>query len=147
MKKRNLLLLLLLLLVGSFALTACQAGAQGETGPQGDPGEKGDTGAQGLPGEKGDQGPQGQTGAAGQNAREPEFRVTETNVEWRYKGEGDEDWKVLISIEDLNGYTKKYTVSFDSKRVAQGHLQSHYGKFRPAGDKDARKEQSGSDPS
>lgn len=113
MKKRNLLFIFLFVLVAMFALAACKAGEQGpkgETGDQGATGEKGNTGEQGP---KGDTGETGDTGEAGADAKAPEFQVTDEGVFWRY--EGDEEWTVLISKEDLIGYSKKYTISFDSK--------------------------------
>ena len=113
MKKRNLLFIFLFVLVAMFALAACKAGEQG---PKGEAGDRGSTGEKGNPGEqgpKGDTGATGDTGEAGADAKAPEFQVTDEGVFWRY--EGDEEWTVLISKEDLIGYSKKYTISFDSK--------------------------------
>ncbi len=113
MKKRNLLFIFLFVLVAMFALAACKAGEQGpkgETGDKGPAGEKGPTGEQGAQGDTGDV---GDTGEAGKDAKAPEFQVTDEGVFWRY--DGDEEWTVLISKEDLIGYSKKYTISFDSK--------------------------------
>ena len=112
MKKRNLLLILLFLVAAIFTLAACKEGEQGAKGEQGDRGAAGEKGPAGDKGAKGDSGDQGDTGAAGADAKEPEFEVTDEGVMWRLKGE--ENWKVLVSAEDLIGYSKKYTISFDA---------------------------------
>ena len=112
MKKRNLLLILLFLVAAIFTLAACKEGEQGAKGEQGDRGAAGDKGPAGDKGAKGDSGDQGDTGAKGADAKEPEFEVTDEGVMWRLKGE--ENWKVLVSAEDLIGYSKKYTISFDA---------------------------------
>ena len=113
MKKRNLLFIFLFVLVAMFALAACKAGEQGPKGEAGDKGAAGEKGNPGEQGPKGDTGETGDTGKAGADAKAPEFQVTDEGVFWRY--EGDEEWTVLISKEDLIGYSKKYTISFDSK--------------------------------
>ena len=113
MKKRNLLFIFLFVLVAMFALAACKAGEQGPKGEAGDKGAAGEKGNPGEQGPKGDTGATGDTGEAGADAKAPEFQVTDEGVFWRY--EGDEEWTVLISKEDLIGYSKKYTISFDSK--------------------------------
>ena len=112
MKKRNLLLILLFLLAAVFTLTACKDGEQGAKGEQGDRGATGEKGVDGDKGPKGDSGDKGDTGKAGADAKAPEFEVTEEGVMWRL--EGEEDWNVLVSAEDLIGYSKKYTISFDA---------------------------------
>ena len=112
MKKRNLLLILLFLLAAVFTLAACKEGEQGAKGEQGDKGATGEKGVAGDKGAKGDTGDTGDTGEAGADAKEPEFEVTDEGVMWRLKGE--EEWKVLVSVEDLIGYSKKYTISFDA---------------------------------
>lgn len=116
MKKRNLFLLFVLALVSAFCLVACQPGeqgAKGEKGDQGPQGEVGDKGPAGPAGEKGAQGLQGDQGADGADATAPEFEVTVDGIKWRL--EGEEEWKTLISLTDLVGYSKKYTISFDAK--------------------------------
>ena len=116
MKKRNLFLLFVLALVSAFCLVACQPGeqgAKGEKGDQGPQGEVGDKGPTGPAGEKGAQGLQGDQGADGADATAPEFEVTVDGIKWRL--EGEEEWKTLISLTDLVGYSKKYTISFDAK--------------------------------
>lgn len=112
MKKRNLLLILLFLLAAVFTLAACKEGEQGAKGEQGDKGATGEKGPAGDKGPKGDTGDNGDTGEAGADAKEPEFEVTDEGVMWRLKGE--EEWKVLVSVEDLIGYSKKYTITFDA---------------------------------
>ena len=112
MKKRNLLFIFLFVLVAMFALAACKAGEQGPKGEAGDKGAAGEKGNPGEQGPKGDTGLPGDTGEAGADAKAPEFQVTDEGVQWRY--EGDEEWTTLITIEDLIGYSKKYTISFDS---------------------------------
>ncbi len=113
MKKRNLLFIFLFVLVAMFALAACKAGEQGPKGETGDKGPVGEKGEDGKQGPKGDTGETGDKGADGKDAKAPEFQVSEEGVQWRY--EGDEEWITLISIEDLIGYSKKYTISFDSQ--------------------------------
>ena len=98
--KKNRILLLLLLLVSVFTLAACSKGLPGEQGPVGDKGQIGDKG------EPGDKGPDGQ------NAKAPEFKVDNDGLQWRY--EGDTEWKVLVTIPDLIGYSSKYTFTFNT---------------------------------
>lgn len=98
--KKNRFLLLLLLLVSVFTLAACSKGLPGEQGPAGDKGPIGDKG------EPGDKGPDGQ------DAKAPEFKVDNDGLQWRY--EGDTEWKVLVTIPDLIGYSSKYTFTFNT---------------------------------
>lgn len=98
--KKNRFLLLLLLLVSVFTLAACSKGLPGEQGPVGDKGPIGDKG------EPGDKGPDGQ------DSKAPEFKVDNDGLQWRY--EGDTEWKVLVTIPDLIGYSSKYTFTFNT---------------------------------
>ena len=112
MKKKNLLFIFLLVLVALFTLSACKQGEQGIKGETGDQGAKGESGDAGDKGETGDTGDPGEDGDKGQDAKEPEFQVTEEGIQWRLAGE--EEWHTLISINDLIGYSNKYTISFDA---------------------------------
>lgn len=113
MKKKNLLLTIILLLVCAFCLAGCQAGADGKDGEVGD---KGPTGLQGTPGANGTNGTNGADGKDGEdgtNAKGYTFRVTSTGgIE--YLLEGETEWKALISMDDLIGHSKRYTISFDA---------------------------------
>ena len=128
MKRRNFILVVVLLLCSVFCLVGCTGpqgeqgiqGAKGETGApgkngidgeQGPQGEKGDTGSQGEQGEKGPQGEKGDKGDKGDDGKAVEFSVDAEGLKWRYQGE--ETWKELVSFEDIEGYKSKYTVTFN----------------------------------
>ena len=112
MKKKNLLLVFLFILAAVFALAACKAGEQGAKGEQGDKGAAGEKGPTGDPGAPGDTGPTGDTGEAGADAKPVEFQVTEEGLQWRL--EGEEQWKTLLTPEEIVAYSKKYTISFNA---------------------------------
>ena len=42
-------------------------------------------------------------GANGNDGREVEFRTTDTDIEWRYVGEGDNAWRQLVALDDIKG--------------------------------------------
>ena len=128
MKKKSFILLVLMILFSVICLVGCgpqgpqgEKGDQGEQGIQGDPGEqgeKGDTGLQGKPGEKGPQGEKGDKGDPGQDGadgREVEFKMDREGLKWRYVGEDDSQWRLLIEVEDLFGYSNKYDITFDAQ--------------------------------
>lgn len=112
MKKKNLFLIALLLLVSAFCLTACQAGEAGDIGETGDKGPTGIAGTNGTNGTNGTDGQNGENGEDGEDAKAPTFRVTDAGIEYQY--EGDTEWTVLISMDDLIGHSERYTVSFDA---------------------------------
>ena len=112
MKKKNLLLVILFLLAAMFALAACKQGEQGAKGEQGDRGAAGEKGPTGDAGPKGDTGQTGDPGEAGADAKPVEFQVTEEGLQWRLQGE--EEWKTLLTPEEIVAYSMKYTVSFNS---------------------------------
>ncbi len=101
--RKNKLLLLLLLFISLFALAACSQGEQGLQGEKGPTGDKGITGDTGAPGD---------TGPAGQNSKAPEFMMDEEGLKWRL--EGETEWKLLMSLENLLNYSKRFTVSFNT---------------------------------
>ena len=128
MKKRSFILVVLMVICSAFCLVGC-----GEQGPQGEKGDKGEQGIQGLPGDKGEdgedgkdgrpgergpqgiqgiQGEKGDKGDKGEDGREVEFMVDALGIKWRYVGE--EEWKDLLTFEDLDGYSRTYTVKFDA---------------------------------
>jgi hypothetical protein len=78
-------------------------GSQGERGPQGDQGLQGEPGVQGLTGLRGEQGLQGIQGTAGTNGKEVELRGNneKDQIEWRYVGEADDAWRLLVRYCDL----------------------------------------------
>lgn len=128
MKKRSFILVVLLLICSVFCLVGC-TGPQGEQGIQGPKGDTGAPGKNGIDGEPGEKGPQGQKGARGDvgpqgpkgdqgdkgdkgdPGKQVEFTVDTTGIKWRYVGE--EEWKDLLTFEDLNGYSSTYSVKFD----------------------------------
>ena len=123
MKKRSFILLVLLMIL-SLGLAGCgkpgpqgpkgDKGDPGVAGPQGEQGEKGETGQAGRPGEQGPQGevgPQGPKGDAGKDGREVEFIMDSEGLKWRYIG--DSEWILLLGIQDLFGYSQKYSITFD----------------------------------
>ena len=125
MKKRSFILLVLIMVL-SLVLVGC--GKQGEQGPKGDKGdpgiagpqgpqgEKGETGQTGRPGEKGPQGevgPKGDQGDPGKDGREVEFIMDSEGLKWRYKGEGDDKWVLLLGIGSLINQSKLYSINFD----------------------------------
>ena len=125
MKKRSFILLVLIMVL-SFVLIGCgPQGPQGEKGDKGDPGiagpvgpqgDKGDTGQTGRPGEQGPQGevgPKGDQGDPGKDGREVEFIMDSEGLKWRYKGDGDDKWILLLGIADLRGQSKLYSINFD----------------------------------
>lgn len=72
----------------------------------GPPGEDGEDGAPGPAGPPGADGAPGAPGTPGMDGATPEFRTQRppeggyTVIEWRYIGEGENDWRVLASIPD-----------------------------------------------
>ena len=125
MKKRSFILLVLIMIL-SFVLVGCgPQGEKGDKGDKGDPGiagpvgpqgEKGETGQTGRPGEKGPQGevgPKGDKGDDGKDGREVEFIMDSEGLKWRYKGDGDDKWILLLGIADLRGQSKLYSINFD----------------------------------
>ena len=123
MKKRSFILLVLLMVL-SLGLAGCgKPGPQGEKGDKGDPGvagpageqgEKGETGQAGRPGEQGPQGevgPQGPKGEDGKDGRLVEFIMDSEGLKWRYIG--DSEWILLLGIDNLFGYSQKYSITFD----------------------------------
>ena len=126
MKKRSFILLVLIMLL-SFVLVGCTGpvGEKGEKGDKGDPGiagpqgpqgEKGETGQTGRPGEKGPQGEvghKGDQGDPGKDGREVEFIMDSEGLKWRYKGEGDDKWVLLLGIGSLINQSKLYSINFD----------------------------------
>ena len=130
MKRRSFILVVLMLICSVFCLVGCtgpqgeqgiqgpkgDAGAAGKDGIDGEPGErgpKGDKGTRGETGETGPQGPQGERGPQGEPGKQVEFKVDATGIKWRYEGDGDDEWKMLLSFEDLDGYSRQYTVKFN----------------------------------
>ena len=101
--RKNKLLLLLLLFISLITLAACSQGEQGLPGEKGPEGDKGITGDTGAPGD---------TGEAGQNSKAPEFMMDEEGLKWRLEGESE--WKLLVSLEELLNYSKRFTVSFNT---------------------------------
>jgi hypothetical protein len=77
-----------------------EAGPQGATGSAGQDGAPGSDGLDGLQGERGTEGPQG---VAGVNGREVELRGNNDTaaIEWRYVGEADDAWRVLVRYCNL----------------------------------------------
>lgn len=78
-------------------------GVQGASGPQGPAGRDGLDGLDGLAGADGLPGKDGAQGPAGTDGREIELRgnnETDT-IEWRYAGEDDTSWRVLVRYCDL----------------------------------------------
>lgn len=128
MKKRSFVLVVLMLICTIFCLAGC-TGPQGEQGIQGPKGDTGAPGQNGIDGEPGERGPQGQKGAKGETGeqgpkgdkgdkgdqgdpgKQVEFSVDTDGIKWRYVGE--EEWKSLLTFEDLNGYSNTYSVNFD----------------------------------
>ncbi len=126
MKKKSFILLVLMILFSVICLVGCgtqgpqgekgDTGEQGIQGDQGIQGEKGDTGLQGKPGDKGPQGEQGEKGEPGEDGkdgREVEFKMDNEGLKWRYVGEDDDAWRLLVNVEDLFGYSNKYSITFD----------------------------------
>lgn len=125
MKKRSFILLVLIMVLSLVLIGCGPQGPQGEKGDKGDPGiqgiqgpegEKGKDGLNGRPGEVGPQGevgPKGDKGDPGKDGREVEFIMDSEGLKWRYKGEGDDKWVLLFSIENIFNYSQKYNVSFD----------------------------------
>ena len=110
MKRRNFILVVVLLLCSVFCLVGC-TGPQGEQGIQGAKGETGAPGKNGIDGEQGPQGEKGDKGDKGDDGKAVEFSVDAEGLKWRYQGE--ETWKELVSFEDIEGYKSKYTVTFN----------------------------------
>lgn len=124
MKRKSFILLVFMMLLSIVCLVGCGAqGPQGEKGEKGDtgiagqngiagdPGEQGPTGKPGDQGPKGDKGNKGDKGDQGDNGRQVEFSYDSRGLLWRY--EGEEDWKVLLPVEDVFGYSKTYDITFD----------------------------------
>ena len=125
MKKKSFILLVLIMVL-SLVLVGCgKPGEQGPKGDKGDPGvagpageqgEQGQPGKDGRPGEqgpKGEVGPKGDKGDPGKDGREVEFYMDSEGLKWRYKGDGDDKWILLLGIKDLFGYSQKYSINFD----------------------------------
>ena len=114
MKRKSFILLVLMMLFSVVCLVGCGAqGPQGETGPQGEPGIQGEKGEQGETGPQGQQGRPGETGDKGEDGREVEMKMDKQGLWWRYKGEDDAAWRLLMSTDDIYGHANKYTVTFD----------------------------------
>ena len=131
MKKRSFILLVFVMLLSIFCLVGCKGeqglqgekGDKGETGAVGPAGEKGETGDKGQTGRPGEQGPQGEKGEKGdkgdpgKDGRLVEFTLDEEGLKWRYIG--DAEWKLLLGIEGLYGYSQKYNITFDENGGAE----------------------------
>lgn len=124
MKRKNFILLVFVMLFSIICLVGC--GKQGPKGEKGDKGDAGDQGIQGQPGEQGEKGntgkpgetgPKGETGEKGDkgdkgtDGREVEFILNENGLQWRYIGETE--WRSLLPIKDVYGYSQKYDLRFD----------------------------------
>lgn len=124
MKRKNFILLVFVMLFSIICLVGC--GKQGPKGEKGDKGDTGDQGIQGIPGEQGEKGntgkpgetgPKGETGEKGDkgdkgtDGREVEFILNENGLQWRYIGETE--WRSLLPIKDVYGYSQKYDLKFD----------------------------------
>ena len=70
-------------------------------------------------------GSKGEPGKDGVDGKSTEFRVDDNFIQWRYVGEGDNAWKILVSLSTLTGNdgTNGLTPEF---RVEEGFIQWKY---------------------
>ena len=89
--------------LASLASLKGDKGDPGATGIPGIQGPQGPQGPQGLPGVKGDPGDKGEKGDPGQDGKNIELQTTATEIQWRYVGEDDTQWRKLVDIAALKG--------------------------------------------
>ena len=56
-----------------------------------------------LKGQKGEKGDPGDNGVPGNDGREIELRKSDTHIQYRYVGEGEQSWQNVVALQDIKG--------------------------------------------